>query len=75
MSWSPTNVDVLELCNEPLAVLVVDSVGRREEIPRWIMVWFETSGNPGLELAELGVSGLSGLVAGDDTKPAVRACR
>ena len=75
MSWSPTNVDVLEPCNEPLAVLVVGSVGRREEIPRWIMVWFGISGSPGLEPAELGVSGLSGLVAGDDTKPTLRACK
>ncbi len=53
----------------------VDSTGRREETPRWIMVWFEISGTPELEVAGLGVSGLSGLVAGDDTKAALRACR
>lgn len=75
MSWSPTNVDVVELCNEPLAVLDGDSVGRREETPRWIMVWFEISGIPVSEVAEVGVSGLNGLVAGDDTRPALRACR
>lgn len=74
-SWSPTNVDVEELCNEPLAVLDVDSVVRREETPRWSMVWFEISGNPGLEVAELGVSGPSGLIAGDDAKPVLRACK
>ena len=75
MSWSPIDADVAELCNEPLSVLDVGSVGRREETPRWSMVWFEISGNPGLEVAELGVSGLIGLVAGDDAKPVLRACR
>ena len=75
MSCSPISVDVVELCNEPLAVLDVDSVGRRDEAPRWIMVWFDRSSTPGLEVAEPGVSGLSGLVAGEDTKAALRACK
>ena len=56
-------------------MLDVDSVGRREETPRLIMVRFDVSDTPEVEVAGLDVSGLSELVAGEDANGGLRACR